>query len=573
MRKFTKWLPILIAAVLVFGAAGARTQAQDSGGVIIEGNFGGDPKNLNPLIGNDTSSQRVFAFLFPGLVGVDPKTGDWAQGAPGAVAKTWEVSKDGLTYTFHLRNDFKWTDGKPVTAQDYKFAYDTVVSGKIDSPLTGQTQERIESVTAPDDSTVVIKFKAQSCTALSDLGFITMVPAHAFDNDPAKMKDAEFNTNPTITSGVFKFKEFRPSEQVTLLADPNFPDTIKGKVLPEGFIYKTIADQTVQVEQFLAGALNVIDTPPVGRRADIKKAGTEGKVQVYDYPGNAWDYVGWNLADPKNPKSAVDDKGNLTNEDQGHHPLFGDVRVRKAMAMATNVDQIIKSAVFGEGTIMPSSMIPASWAFDKTLKPIAYDPAAAGKLLDEAGFPMGPNGVRVAKGAKYAPDGTEFKFTLYTNDGNTRRAAIGTIMQDNLKQIGVVVDFQPIDFNTLLDRMNAQDFDAYILGWRNSFPDDPDQTNIFTPVGDIVGSGNNNTSYNNPEVTKLENDALHLPGCDQKGRAELYAKIQKILQDEQPYMFLFAQNGEYAATKTVDGFSPFPSNLYWNVDAWTVRSK
>ncbi len=186
---------------------------------------------------------------------------------------------------------------------------------------------------------------------------------------------------------------------------------------------------------------------------------------------------------------------------------------------------------------------------------------------------MGPDGVRVAKGAKYAKDGTPFKFVLFTNEGNSRRKAIGTIMQDNLKQIGVTVDFQTIDFNTLLDKMNAQTFDAFILGWRNGFPDDPDQTNIFTPIGDVVGSGNNTGSYNNPELTKLEQQALHLPGCDTKGRAAIYKQIQKIMQDDQPYMFLFVQNGEYAASTTVNGFDPLPSQPFWNVDEWTVHSK
>jgi peptide/nickel transport system substrate-binding protein len=574
MRKFYKWLPFVIALVLVFTSTGVNTQAQDSGGVVIEGNFGGDPKNFNPLILNDTASQRVAGFLFPSLINVDPKTGNWMPGAPGGLTEKWDISEDGLTYTFHLRkNAYKWSDGKPVTAKDYKFAYDAVVSGKVNSALTGQTQERIASVEAPDDWTVVVKFKDASCTALSDVGFITVVPAHVFAPDFSDMNDHAFNLNPTVTAGVFNFKEMRPAEQVTLVANPNYPDAEQGKVKPEGFIYKVVPDQTVLVEQFLAGETNVIDTPPVARREDLRKAQSAGTAQVYNFPGNSWDYVGWNIADPGNPTSAVDEKLNPTNADQGHHPLFGDVRVRRAMAFATNVDQIIKTAVFGEGTRMASSMIPASWAYDPNLKTIPYDPEQAKKLLDEAGFPMGPDGIRIAKGAMYAKDGAPFQFTLYTNEGNSRRKAIGTIMQDNLKQIGVQVDFQTIDFNTLLDKMNAQDYDAFILGWRNGFPDDPDQTNIFTPLGDVVGSGNNTSSYDNPEVTKLMAEALRVPGCDTAARAAIYHKIQKILQDDQPYMFLFVQNGMYAASSTVEGFSPLPSQLYWNVDTWTVRSK
>jgi peptide/nickel transport system substrate-binding protein len=351
---------------------------------------------------------------------------------------------------------------------------------------------------------------------------------------------------------------------VTLVRDENYPD---GKVGPDGYIYKNVPDQAVLVEQFLAGETNFIDTPPQARRADVEK---NTAVVPYKYPGNQWDYITLNLADPTNPQSAVDDKGVPTGADQGHHPLFGDVRVRRALQLGTNVPQMVKTAVFGYGTQMASGIIPSSWAFDKDLKPIGYDPAAAGKMLDEAGFPKGADGIRVAKGAKYAPDGTPFKFTLFTNDGNSRRTAAGTIFQDNMKDLGIVVDFQPIEFNTELDKLNQQTYDAILIGWRNSFPDDPDLTQIFGTTGDVVGSGSNSGSYSNPALDKNQKEALAVPGCDPAKRAELYKVAQKMLQDDQPYIFLYVLDGMYAARKNVVGFDPRPSNPFWNVDKWTI---
>jgi len=543
-----------------------KAQAPDQGGVIIEGNFGGDVKNLNPLISSDTASQRVYGFLFPSLVGVNPDTGGWATKGmhEGDVAEGWDVSKDGLTYTFHLRKDFKWSDGTPLTAKDFLYAYQATVSGKVDAPLQGQTQERIASEEAPDDYTLVVHFKTASCTALADISFITPVPAHMFKPDFSDINDSPFNTNPSVTAGVFKFKEFRPSEQVTLVRDENYPD---GKVGPDGFIYKNVPDQAVLVEQFLAGETNLIDSPPQGRRADVE---ANSAITPYKYPGNSWDYIALNLADPTNPVSAVDEKGAVVNADQGHHPLFGDVRVRRALQLGTNVPQMVKTAVFGYGTQMASGIIPSSWAFDKDLKPVPYDPAAAAKLLDEAGFPKGADGIRAAKGAKYAPDGTPLKFTMFTNDGNARRTAAGTIFQDNMKDLGIVVDFQPIEFNTILDKLNQQTFDAILLGWRNGYPDDPDLTQIFGTTGDVVGSGSNSGSYTNAAFDKIEKDALNIPGCDPVKRADLYKQAQKILQDDQPYIWLYVQDGMYAARKNVEGFDPRPSNLFWNVDKWHI---
>src|SRR5205814_9079698 len=126
----------------------------------------------------------------------------------------------------------------------------------------------------------------------------------------------------------------------------------------------------------------------------------------------------YNLADPKNPQPAFDKDGKPI--DQGHHPIFGDVAVRQAIAHAVDVPSMIKTIELGQATQMPSAFIPSSWAFDKTFEPIALDAKAAGDMLDKAGWPMGANGIRAAKGAKYAPDGTPLRFTvLVAAEGTT----------------------------------------------------------------------------------------------------------------------------------------------------------
>jgi peptide/nickel transport system substrate-binding protein len=373
--------------------------------------------------------------------------------------------------------------------------------------------------------------------------------------------------DPTVTSGPFMFSELRPGEQTSLVGSPDYTDAVDGVVKPAGYIYKNVPDQTVIIEQFLAGELNVLDNPSVARREDIRNS----DAQVYSYPGNSWDYMAFNLADPNNPQNAFDDAGNPI--DQGHHPIFGDVAVRQAIARAVDVDSIIQAAVFNEGTRMSSFLIPASWAYDQSLAPLPFDPEAAAQMLTDAGWTDdNGDGVREAHGAMYAEDGTPLQFTLYTNEGNTRREAIGTLIQDELSQIGVKVDFQTIDFNTLLDIMDSQTFDAIILGWRNGYPDDPDATQLFTPGSDVLGSGSNFTSYNNPEFNALNDQAKTVPGCDPAERAPLYAQMQKIMQEDLPYLWLFAQNGMYAASANVEGFDPRPSNLLWNVDAWSVST-
>lgn len=576
---------LMVGAILVLVAAlmVAPVVAQEGGGIIIEGNLGGDPATFNPIIASDTASTRITGFLFPGFVAVDPSQAVIVPSNPplagGSLVQDWEISEDGTVYTFNLRQDMAWNDGTAMTSADVMYTWGAIqagAAGVVDTPLsyvidpTGATG--ILSVEAPDDYTVVVTFATAQCTALSNAAALAPVPSHVLPADYAELNDSEFNQNPSVSAGVFSFSEFRPGEQVALVANPTYLDSENG-VQSEGYIYVNVPDANVLVEHFFAGSSNVIDGPAVGRRAEFNAAHDAGTAQVYSYPGNSWDYLAFNLADPTNPQNGLDEAGNPV--DQGNHPILGDQRVRSAISLAVDVDAIIDAAVFGEGVRMTSFIIPASWAYANDLPVIPFDTAAAVALLEEAGWVDHDNDAstpRVASGALYAEDGAPLQFTLYTNEGNTRREAIGTLVQDQLAQIGIQVDFQTIDFNTLLDIMDSQTYDTFILGWRNGYPDDPDATQLFSPASDLIGGGSNNTSYASAEFMALNDQAKSLEGCDPAERAPLYEEMQAIFQRDLPYLPLFAVNGMYAAGAGVDGFGPYPSVLFWNVDTWTVST-
>ena len=577
MKIFRKFLMIGTAVALLGAFAPIAAQEGGQGGIIIEGNLSADVATMNPIMSSDTASQRVIGFMFPSFIGADPAAAVLAPAQPNSLAESWEISEDGLTYTFTLRQDMTWSDGTPITSADILYSWEAIKAGAeglIDVPgsyiidPTGATG--VLDVQAPDDFTVVVTMASPECTSLSYAASIVPAPSHVLPEDVTTLGDSEFNLAPSVTRGPFTFGEFRPGEQVSLVNDPTFPavDTVLGYVAPEGFIYRTVPDATVMVEQFLAGELNTIDGPSVARRQDIRNS----SATVYSYPGNAWDYLAMNLADPNNPQNAFDEAGNPI--DQGNHPIFGDVRVRQAIARAIDIESIIDAAVFNEGERMTSFLIPASWAYADDLAPIPFDPEAAAAMLDEAGWvdaDSDPATPRVAQGAEFAEDGTEFVFTLYTNEGNTRREAIGTLVQDQLAQIGIRVDFQTIDFNTLLDIMDSQTYDSLILGWRNGYPDDPDATQLFTPASDVIGSGSDFTSFNNERFNELNTQAKSLAGCDPAERAAIYGEMQQIMQEELPYIWLFATNGMYAAN-SIEGFDPYPSQMYWNIDAWSVST-
>jgi peptide/nickel transport system substrate-binding protein len=366
MKNAIKFLMIGVIVALTVAALPSTPAAvaQDSGGTVIEGTFGSGPSVLTPLTCSDTTCRRIEAFLFPGLLGTNPKTQSIEKGVPGSLAKDWTISEDGKTITYKLVTDRKWSDGTPITSKDFAFLWKLANDPDSGYQLVFAT-EFIDKVETPDDYTIVVTMKDASCTILANSSLGNWLPSHVFgDTKIPELKNLPWDKNPTVTAGPFKLKEYRNGELTALVSDPNFVSTSTSKpVQLEGYIQKVVPDQTVEVEQFLAGEIGLVDTPPVNRRADIRAAEDKGDAKAFSFPGNSWDYVAFNLADPTNPQNALDKDGKPI--DQGKHPLFGDLQVRKAIAMAIDVDAIIKGAVFGEGTRMSSFLIPTSWGHDK----------------------------------------------------------------------------------------------------------------------------------------------------------------------------------------------------------------
>lgn len=580
MRKLTRFLFLGLTLALVASMA-LPVAAQEAeppagpgeGGIIIEGSTS-DPGNFHPFYCASTSClDDGLSFMMPGLIGVDPATATFVKGGDGAMALDWEVAEDGTTFTFTLREDMFWNDGVPVTAHDWEWSWDVNANPEANTQQYWIT-DYVDDIVALDDYTLQVTLKFSGCNVLRYTDYMDIAPAHVFEGVAlTELEDHPYSQNPDVTSGVFQFGEFRPGEQFSLIANQEYPDTTYGYVVPAGRIVRNVPNATVLKEQFLAGELNAISNVSAIDQDEVREAAeADPSIQVYEFAGNTWDYFGFNLADPANPQDGLDAEGNPIPQDP--HPLFGDVRVRQAIAKAIDVDAIIEGAVFGNGARMPSSIVASSWAIHPELDPIAYDPEGALELLAEAGFVPGDDGMLVAtEDAMYVEAGTPLTFQLLTNEGNTRREAIGTLIQDQLRQIGIQVDYQAIDWNTLLEINDSQEYDAVIMGWRAGYPDDPiaSISQVFGPGADVVGACSNCGSYYNQEVLDLLDQANTVEGCATEDMAPYLWQVQEIMQDEVPYVWLFAQNGMYAVRDT-EGFSPYPAQMYWNVDAWAVTA-
>jgi peptide/nickel transport system substrate-binding protein len=589
MNKLTRVILVSLTTALLLAlsipviAQEGEQPGPGEGEAIISPNFGADVATLNPFLSNDGTSNTVIIRLYPSFIGIDPDTAYFAEGAAGALVTGWDISEDGRTYTFTLRDDWAWSDGTPITSADVVYAWEVLTNPDVNvSGSYSNLVENAESVTAIDDYTVEVVFTDAVCTSLDDAAIIPIVPSHIFREqfpNPADMNDSAFNLTAPVTANAFQFLDFAPGEQVTLVADPNYPDAYAGYVIPEGWIFKNVADQTIQVEQFLAGQLTLMAVP-AARQQELTDLVNAGELQGVERIPLSTRFISLNIGDPNNPQPGADEEGNPI--DQGIHPIFGDVRVRQALNYAMEFEAINESAFFGFGIQGATHSTPNSWAYPQELEPYPYDTAQAEALLEEAGWvDTDGDGIRNCQNCLYATEvdpsfeGSPLEFELLTNAGNTSQEALGTILQDQWGQVGFQVNFQPIDFNVLVDTLTAQTYDAIMIFWGFSFPDNPDDTAAnFTLSADVPGEGFNTQSYYNPRVEELLDQARTLPGCDQAERAELYQEVFQILHEETPWIWVGSARALTVVQPWVEGFDPRPAYdaraATWNEDAWVV---
>lgn len=565
-----KKLFLLVCILLIAMVPLAAQEEPGTGGPVIEGNSSGSINfsSLNPLRCWGTDCSVITNMLFPNLINIDPATTLYAPNTPDSLATGWDISDDGLVYTFYLREDAYWTDGEQITAEDVLFTANALYIDEIEASSWASFASVVESVEMIDDFTIQMNLYDAACTAFGDIA-IPVIPSHLFE-EPMDMVDHDFDFNPSPSYGIFQFLELNAGDRLSLAANQN-AFWAENAVIPEGYLYVDVPDATVEMERFLAGEFNFTSGVATEHRDRIREA----DVQYFEYDGISWGYIGFNLGDPANPQNGVDDDGNVVPQDP--HPIFGDVRVRHALQMALDVENIIDAALFGEGAVMPSFVVPWSWAFNQEIAdnyPYGYDPAAAVALLAEAGWVDHDGDTEtplVCQGCLYADEGAEFTFELLTNDGNDARYRMGVMVQDQLREIGIDMAFTPMEFNTMIENTASQEYDAYLLGWSAGFPYDPDPSWFLSVEEDIIEWGFNDVSYYNEEFVDLMNEAKYLSGCDFDERAELYRQMQQIFMDDMPYIMIYIAQGMYAAQPDVENWSPYPNQSRWNVEQWTVR--
>ncbi len=505
------------------------------GDMLIESSIG-DAKTLNPALADESAGADIDQLVFNGLLRYNK---DLA--LEPCLAEKWEVSKDGKTITYHLRKGVKFHDGVEFTADDVVFTYQVYTNPQVHTPY-GADYQYISGVEAVDPYTVRVRFKKAFAPAITNT-FGSILPKHLLAGKD--INTADFNRHP-VGTGPYRFVEWKTAQQIVLEANPDYWE---GKPHIRRFVMRIIPDQASEFLSLLKGevdAIGAFTSQMISPEQYAKQADTPKFTDYYNkfqYDQFVYVYIGWNLG----------------------NPLFKDARVRKALTLAIDRQAIIQNVVYGLGSVCTGPFVPNSWAYNKDVKPLPYDPEAAKKLMAEAGWKPGPGGV-LEKDAEGKGGKTPFRFKLFTNQGNVSRERIATIVQQQLKQIGVEVEPQIMEWTTLLSQyIDKRKYDAMVMGW------------MFNPEPDCYLSWHssqmgehqyNLVGYQNPEV-----DQLLVKGretLDPAERAKIYRRIHQILYDDTAATFLYVPYALPAVHKRFKGLEGNRNGIGWHPERWYV---
>ena len=484
-------------------------EAPEEGGGVLVAAQGAEPDRLDPHLTSAYASFQVLENVYDTLV----QPGDDLTMEP-ALATSWEVSDDGLSWTFELREGVTFHNGRELVAADVKYSYDRIMD-----PDTGAANAfrfaSIESVEAPDDGTVVINLSRPTPNLLVNIGGFKGMAIVAQET----VEDGSIDTTP-VGTGPFRFVSSSLDEGIVLERNDAYWRADEGLPILDGIRFVPIPDQTVKLTNLRTGEVDWVDGVPPQELASLA---SDDAVVLERVPGGDYHYFALN---------------------QAREP-FDDVRVRQAIATAIDRAAIAEAAQFGAATPNQSA-IPAGNVWASDIAPFAdADVDAAQALLDEAGV-----------------DDLEIAFMVSSDFPETVTQA--QVIASQLEPLGITVTVDDVDFATWLERQGAGDFDAFMLSWIGNI--DPDD---FYYAQHHSTGGFNFQGYDNPEVDRLLDEAR--VETDQDARKALYEEAATLIVSEASYVYLYNPENVQAWSPAVSGVTVRPDNAIRFLEASVTR--
>ncbi|MCC7202564.1 MAG: peptide-binding protein [Nitrospirae bacterium] len=495
------------------------------GDTLVEGIIG-EPSILIPMLAGDNASHEVAGLIFNGLVKYDKDltiTGD--------LAESWDISKDGLVITFHLRKGVKWTDGVEFTADDVLFGYRTIISDKTPTAYS-EDFKQVKKAEALDRYTFRVTYERPFAPALSSWGSLPVLPKHLLEGKD--ITKSELGRKP-VGMGPYKLSKWTPGSDVVLESNHEY---FEGRPYINKYVYRVIPDPATMFLELQAGGVDWMGLTPLQYSRQTQSKYFETNFNKFRYPVFAYTYMGFNLK----------------------HPWFKDKRVRQAIACAVDKDELVHGVLFGLGKAATGPYVPNTWPYNPDVKKYEYNPDKAMKLLSEAGWRDSDGDGILDK------DRRPFEFTILTNMGNSLRMKTATIIQWRLAMVGIKVNIRALEWSTFINEfLDKRRFEAVVLGW--SIGLDPDQFDIWHS-SKTKEKEFNFISFNNPEVDELLDKGRRT--FDLTERKKAYFRIQDILAEEVPYIFLYVPDALPIVHARFHGIEPAPIGIGYNINKWYV---
>jgi peptide/nickel transport system substrate-binding protein len=475
-----------------------------------------DPGSLNPAISTSAPIHVIASSIFNGLVSLS------REGTPEPdLAESWSVSPDGLTVTFNLRGGVVWHDGKPFTSADVKFSFEDVLL-KYHARARSGLSSVVQAIETPDDRRVVFRLKRPHPSLIRQLDVYEapIVSRHVYaGSDP--------NQNPgnlaPVGTGPFRFDSYRRDEQIVLVRNPNYFKP--GLPRLDRLVFRVIPDATTQVNALIAGEVDVLRSIS-GLDAQRLRGQPVTIADTTVGPGgsNCIATVSFNL----------------------DRPRLADFAVREAIALALDRDQILQLVIFGRGRVAAapfSSGIP--WAqLRGALDGIKPDAAAANRLLDKAGLPRGPDGVR-------------FSLDIYHYNTFSRYS---DLMRQQLAAVGIALRPRVMDPPTLVQSVfTDRNFDLALISYCNGQDPEIGIRRMYhsSAVGKVPFS--NASGFRDGEVDRLFDIAAGT--TDEAVRRDAYHAAQRIIVATLPYFWLVEADSTLAWRDELAGFRPWTGHF------------
>jgi peptide/nickel transport system substrate-binding protein len=530
---------LTLAICSLLAACGADKPEQNSSalnhpyppqtGGTLRGAMPSDPSSLIFMVAGESASSSITANLFNSLLTYNQNL-DLA----GELAESWQVSADQKTLTFHLKPGLQWADGKPLTSADVLFTWQAIIDEKTRSPYASDFQ-LVTKAETPDKLTFVAHYAEAFSPALDSWAGLQILPKHKLAGQD--LHTTSFAQKP-MGSHYYQLKEWRHGEYIKLEKNPK---SVLGPANIDHLVERIIPDPGAQFLELMADNIDSLSLDPITYARIIPaRPELQARLNQYKSLGNSYTYLGFNLK--RQP--------------------FTDIRIRKAINLAIDKQEIIDGVYLGLGVQIASPYKPGTRWSHPTLKPYPFDPQQARNLLAEAGYQDTDGDGFVDK------NGKKLSFEVLTNHGNKEREKSAVIIQRRLQEVGIDVRIRSIEWASFITRfIKTGDFDAVLMGWQLGL--EPDQFGIWHSSQQKPGQFNF-IGYSNPKADQLLEQGRR--EFDPDKRMHIYHQLAEVLYDDSPIVYLSAGYNLTAIHKRVRGImDPVPpAGVGYDSQKWYI---